>query len=235
MAARMQRETAAILKATYKDAAGRFESTSQLSAIDKAVAAHSEKLRKVLAAGCARAASSFAERTADNARKSGNRPDVVKESALMRRVNQTIMNFIKQHVAKRVKEVDDTTKEHIKRAIERGREASASVAEIAREIRDTSGTISNTRAHVISRTETHTSANVGAMSAAEAFDTKIQKEWVSSGDDRTRDEHREAEQQGPIDMDETFTVGGEQLRFPGDPEGSPENIINCRCAVVFIG
>jgi len=30
-------------------------------------------------------------------------------------------------------------------------------------------------------------------------------------------------------MQDTFTVGGEKLRYPGDPAGSPWNTINCRC------
>ena len=28
-----------------------------------------------------------------------------------------------------------------------------------------------------------------------------------------------------------FLVGGEQLLYPGDPAGSSENVINCRCSV----
>jgi len=37
-------------------------------------------------------------------------------------------------------------------------------------------------------------------------------------------------------LDEPFDVGGEQLMFPGDPVGSPENVCRCRCSqypVVF--
>jgi len=29
-------------------------------------------------------------------------------------------------------------------------------------------------------------------------------------------------------------VGGERLMYPGDPSGSAENVINCRCAVGHI-
>jgi hypothetical protein len=32
-----------------------------------------------------------------------------------------------------------------------------------------------------------------------------------------------------VNQSDTFSVGGEQLQFPGDPKGSPENTINCRC------
>lgn len=32
-----------------------------------------------------------------------------------------------------------------------------------------------------------------------------------------------------VNSDDNYNVGGEQLEFPGDPNGSPENTINCRC------
>jgi hypothetical protein len=32
-----------------------------------------------------------------------------------------------------------------------------------------------------------------------------------------------------VNQDGSFNVGGEQLQFPGDPKGSPENTISCRC------
>lgn len=57
--------------------------------------------------------------------------------------------------------------------------------------------------------------------------TKI---WVATADERTRDEHREADGQ-EVDADEPFEVGGEELMYPGDPAGSPWNIYNCRCTM----
>jgi hypothetical protein len=35
-------------------------------------------------------------------------------------------------------------------------------------------------------------------------------------------------------MDQPFIVGGEALQFPGDPAGSPEMVINCRCGTSFL-
>jgi uncharacterized protein with gpF-like domain len=67
----------------------------------------------------------------------------------------------------------------------------------------------------------------------------MRKEWVSAQDERTRtsppDEFDHIEADGQVvDMNEAFTVGGEQMMFPGDPGGSAGNIINCRCAVVYL-
>jgi uncharacterized protein with gpF-like domain len=93
------------------------------------------------------------------------------------------------------------------------------------------------RANIIARTETHTAANYGAQQAAELTGLNMKREWVSAQDDRTRDtseaDHVDADGQ-TVGMKEPFTVSGEKLMFPGDPSGSAANVINCRCAVVFI-
>lgn len=61
----------------------------------------------------------------------------------------------------------------------------------------------------------------------------LKKYWLSFSDDRTREEHAQAgDDYGPddaIDVDEAFEVDGEQLMYPGDPNGSADNTINCRC------
>jgi uncharacterized protein with gpF-like domain len=58
-----------------------------------------------------------------------------------------------------------------------------------------------------------------------------QKEWLSVQDDRVRDAHAEADSQ-VVGIDEPFIVDGEELDYPGDPNGSAENVINERCSMV---
>lgn len=58
--------------------------------------------------------------------------------------------------------------------------------------------------------------------------------WSSSGDARVRDWHVEADNDygtlsQAIPLDEPFIVMGEQMRYPCDRWGSPENVYNCRC------
>lgn len=55
--------------------------------------------------------------------------------------------------------------------------------------------------------------------------------WMTILDERTRIDHAIADGQQKF-PEESFFVGGELLRFPGDPQGSPGNIINCRCSSV---
>lgn len=52
--------------------------------------------------------------------------------------------------------------------------------------------------------------------------------WVTQGDDKVRETHMLANGQ-EVALDEYFKVGGELLRYPRDPAGSPGNTYNCRC------
>ena len=38
---------------------------------------------------------------------------------------------------------------------------------------------------------------------------------------------------GIISALDDFSVGGEQLEYPGDPSGSAENVINCKCVIGY--
>jgi hypothetical protein len=55
----------------------------------------------------------------------------------------------------------------------------------------------------------------------------------STLDNRTREDHAAADGQR-VPVGEPFIVGGESLEFPGDPAGSPEQVINCRCSTVLV-
>ena len=61
------------------------------------------------------------------------------------------------------------------------------------------------------------------------------KIWLSANDDATRDSHRDAGiyyADNPVALNEPFEIDGENLMYPGDPNGSPGNVINCRCSKV---
>jgi len=55
--------------------------------------------------------------------------------------------------------------------------------------------------------------------------------WATVGDSHVRPSHVRANGQIKTSH-EKFIVGGEYLRYPGDPLGSIENIIHCRCSKV---
>ena len=92
--------------------------------------------------------------------------------------------------------------------------------------------IARWRAKRIARTEVVGASNVGAMEGARSLGQQMTKMWIATRDARTRDMHAAAEGL-TVALDDRFDVGGEMLDCPGDPSGSPENVINCRCAVAF--
>jgi hypothetical protein len=91
------------------------------------------------------------------------------------------------------------------------------------------------RAETIVRTEVLRIQSIATQLRQEANKKTIKgtgyelfKRWLPTHDARTRASHLLAEGQTQ-EIDEPFTVGGEELMFPRDPDGSPENTINCRC------
>lgn len=94
------------------------------------------------------------------------------------------------------------------------------------------------RLEMIARTETIRASNFGTMEQAKEWGVET-KEWLATADDRTRPSHmdawlryREGGTPGPIPMNQPFQVGAATLQFPGDPQGPPEETINCRCTWV---
>lgn len=53
----------------------------------------------------------------------------------------------------------------------------------------------------------------------------IKKEWISCGDSRVRDSHAHLDGVR-IDVEDIWPNG---LKFPGDPDGAPAEVYNCRC------
>lgn len=87
----------------------------------------------------------------------------------------------------------------------------------------------NFRAETIYRTDVariHQTAGDRRLKSAARLVRGLGKQWWWSHVSRTT--HAAAHQQTRA-ADEKFDVGGEKLRFPVDPEGSPENTINCGC------
>jgi hypothetical protein len=60
----------------------------------------------------------------------------------------------------------------------------------------------------------------------------MKKVWISDQGESARDEHMDANGQA-VALSENFSVGGESLEYPGDPGGSAENIINCKCVIGY--
>lgn len=136
-------------------------------------------------------------------------------------------------VAERIVHVASTTRNRVRSIIQKGIDQGMSIPQIASNI-DELGLpqVIRNRSTVIARTETINASNRGAVIGAQSTGLDLNKIWIATADDRTRDDHAEADGQ-TVDQSGMFNVGGEELEYPGDPRGSARNVIQCRCAVAF--
>lgn len=95
--------------------------------------------------------------------------------------------------------------------------------------------VGEVRAMTIARTEVVAAANAGNLTGQKALGEggAPYKQWLATMGPRTRDSHADADGQ-VVAIDEPFTVGGEPLDYPGDPSGSAEEVVNCRCTMLFV-
>jgi len=93
--------------------------------------------------------------------------------------------------------------------------------------------LSYMQAERIVRTEATTAANYSIQRSALTVYAKeqLKKRWITSMDGRERDWHGAANGQ-EVNMDATFTVGGESIERAG--MGTARNRINCRCVTMPI-
>ncbi len=137
----------------------------------------------------------------------------------------------------KAKGMNDTTLSELKKqtqaAISQGISDGSTNADIAKAILAASDGVydemTTTRAKTIARTETATSVNFGQVQTYKAEGVKS-KEWLAVQDDRTRDDHAEADGQ-VVGIDEEFDVGGDSIDSPGSGSDPAENI-NCRCTIL---
>jgi HK97 family phage portal protein len=137
-----------------------------------------------------------------------------------------ILKWIRAQESKHSKLVNDTTADEISKILADARANGESIPDMVAKTKQYFDNIGY-RAERVAR------CNVVACNNAAAQDVYVENgvekhEWLATNDDRTRDDHAEADGQvKPIN--EPFDVGGEQLMYPGDPAGSAENTIQCRC------
>lgn len=140
---------------------------------------------------------------------------------------QAILNYFSASLFdKVVLPISDTTRDFIMEIMKQGIAEGWSIEEMVQRIERED--YLNGRVRRIVRTEANRAINYGNELAADKFEYKTQKRWIAVHDNRTRHAHLSADGQ-TVDQDGMYTVGGEQMEFPGDPKASGANTINCRC------
>jgi HK97 family phage portal protein len=137
---------------------------------------------------------------------------------------------LRDYAADKVKGILETTMDQMREVLTDGFEKSKPIGEISKAINEKFAEIDNGRAITIARTETLTAVSMGREAKRQDFkkqfpDRVLKKMWVSAQDDRVRDSHAELDGTS-VGVDEAFDNG---CMYPRDPNGAPEEVINCRC------
>lgn len=176
----------------------------------------------------------FAEQTLDqiNGTKSLHKKEITEEMVHMMRSN--IVRYVEREFGSKIVGITNASKGLVKRQIESGIKSGASIAEIKRNITNNINSINASRAGTIARTEVLSASNKGSLIGAQASGIQLMKEWISSPGAREGEFDHGIADGETVNVNGMFHRTGEALEFPGDPSGSPGNIINCRCTHVFI-
>lgn len=133
-------------------------------------------------------------------------------------------------------------REPVARAIAEGWARGLSVPDTARSIRAAVTGVLDWQATMLARTDLISLSNGSGNWAAHQLNEGAKanheppviasRTWTSAGDSRVRPSHQEADGQ-TVPMDQSFTVGGFPLAYPGDPSGPHDEVVNCRCVEIF--
>lgn len=144
--------------------------------------------------------------------------------------SEAAKKFLDDYAADKVTGIMETTMDSLNETLTESFADGKSIGEVSKAVSDKFEEIDTGRAHTIARTETLTAVSAGREEKRQEWkkeypDKKLMKMWVSAQDDRVRDSHAE--------MDGTSTevdgVFGNGLKYPRDPSGPAEEVINCRC------
>ena len=141
--------------------------------------------------------------------------------------------YIADNVATLVVGINDSTRLKIQSVINDSLGNGESINSTGNELRNAIVGMGILRANLIARTEVHRTASFANEMVAENMGIAgTKKEWVAVADGRTRATHIAATGQ-QVGLEEPFIVGGDRLKYPGDPAGSPGETINCRCVSIY--
>lgn len=130
--------------------------------------------------------------------------------------------------------VTDTTYAGIKDALSQGVAAGEAIPDLVDRIRNLFQQTYANRARTVARTEVISAYNGATATIAQQSPAGIAAmEWLATPGSRTRASHRQADgQQQPVGG--TFSVGGHQMAYPGDPSAPAREVVNCRCALTLL-
>lgn len=125
------------------------------------------------------------------------------------------------------------SKKQITSAITQGILQGESIPELAKRVGkklQSSNEKSMVRCARTAMTGAQNSGRIQAMHNAQGMGIDVEKLWIATLDDKTRDSHRYLDGQ-LAKVDEPFHSLLGDIMFPADPNASPANVWNCRCSL----
>jgi uncharacterized membrane protein YheB (UPF0754 family) len=155
-----------------------------------------------------------------------------------------IAEYLERFGAAKIFQITETTRKQIMGVIKEGQKEGLGSQQIADLMRAAIPSFSRSRSMLIARTETHGSSQFASLRTAQQSTRPLVKKWNSVEDARTRSilmddthDHRVIDGQR-VALEQSFmvpTIFGtkEPLLYPGDPNGTAGNVINCRCSMTY--
>ncbi len=154
--------------------------------------------------------------------------------------------YVEEKTGEKIKSITTTTRTRAiaiaKKVVAQAIEQGLSIDDIAAMLKQHYYNDALYRSVRIARTEVIAASNAGSLHGALSTGLAIKKVWLATKTGHTRDSHMLMDKQA-ADMQEYFNVpvigrngiveGTEKMLHPGDPQGSPANVINCRCTIVY--
>jgi uncharacterized protein with gpF-like domain len=141
--------------------------------------------------------------------------------------------WVRKWAALKAASIATTTRKDVREAIVTGEAEGENIDQIAARVRSaTGGLLGRARAVTIARTEVHAAANAANDRIGDSLGlgTRVNV-WAATEDERTRQSHSDVDgEEWPAG--ETIHVGDSDLLYPGDPNGEPGDVINCRCTAL---
>jgi HK97 family phage portal protein len=132
---------------------------------------------------------------------------------------------------RRIRWITETTWEQLRQKLGDALAEGGGWSDLIGAVEEVLGDLETWRAERIARTETTAALNMGYEESLKAVGVK-RKMWITAHDERVRETHQQMEGV-VVDLDDYFVLpSGARLRFPCDPEGQPDEVINCRCTIV---
>ena len=159
---------------------------------------------------------------------------------------RNITTFFNRYGVSRVKSVRDTYLNDIIKLLDNRLSLGLTMQEAAKEVEKivSSNRFYRWQALRIARTESNAAANFSATQAGEVSGFVMEKEWISATDPRTRRKppnqfdhlHMNGKRVG---LNEKFVLRSskgttDRMEYPGDPNGSAADVVNCRCTVAVV-